>query len=78
MKAIETIKKLIDEMAVFSVLAQELPEPYKTTVSKKSAVFDAYLSEILTIETERYNTELQNYASDLLTELESQQYQENQ
>ncbi len=78
MKTIETIQKLIDETAVFSVLGQELPEPYKTIISKKTAVFDAYLSEILTNETERYNTELQNYASDLLTELEAQQYEENE
>jgi len=78
MKAIEIIKKLIDETAVFSVLVQELPEPYKTTISKKSEVFDAYLSEILTIETEKYNAELQNYASDLLTELEAQQYEQNE
>lgn len=74
---IDSIQKLIDEMAVFSVLVQELSEPYKTTISKKSKVLNAHLSEILTIETEKYNAELQNYASDLLAELEAQQYEEN-
>lgn len=74
---IDSIQKLIDEMAVFSVLVQELSEPHKTTISKKSKVLNAHLSEILTIETEKYNAELQNYASDLLAELEAQQYEEN-
>lgn len=78
MKTADTIQKLIDETAVFSVLVQDVPEPYKNVINSKIQDINDYLAKILTIETESYNTEFQNYASDILTELESQQYENNQ
>ncbi len=77
MKVISTIQKLQDELATLAEISKEIPLPYKTIIDAKIVGFRAYLNKILTIETECYNYELQNYASDVLTELESQQYKEN-
>ncbi len=78
MKTINTIQKIADEMVVIAEISKELPLPYKTIIDAKITGFIAYLAKILTTETESYNSELQNYASDILTELESQQYENNQ
>ena len=77
MKTINTVKKLQDELATIAEISREIPLPYKVIIERKIIGFNAYLSKVLTIETEIHNDELQNYASDLLTELESQQYEEN-
>lgn len=88
MNTIDTIYKLADEMAVIAEFSKELPRPYKNIIDIKLIGFQVYLSKILTIETEgeinsnitfrkvEKNEDLQNYASDLLTELEAQQFEE--
>lgn len=75
MSTINTIHKLADEMAIIAEISKEMPLPYKSIITRKIVDFNAYLAKILTIETEN-NSELQNHASDLLTELESQQFEE--
>lgn len=77
MKTIEIIQKLMDEMAVFSEIAKEMPHPYKTIIDNKILGFNLYLSKVLTIETENQNNEMQNITSDLLEELESPIFKEN-
>lgn len=77
MQTIKTVHKLIDELATIAEISKEIPLPYKVIIDRKIIGFNAYLSKVLTIETENHNSELQNYTSDLLTELESQQYEEN-
>lgn len=71
------IQKLQDELAIIAEISKEIPLPYKVIIDRKIIGFNAYLSKVLTIETESYNNELQNYASDLLTELENQCHKEN-
>ena len=75
MSTINTIHKLADEIAVISEISKEMPLPYKSIITRKIVDFNAYLAKILTIETES-NHELQNLGSDLLTELENQQFDE--
>lgn len=75
MNTVNTIHKLADEMAIISEISKEMPLPYKSIITRKIIDFNAYLAKILTIETER-NHELQKFGSDLLTELESQQFEE--
>lgn len=75
MNTINTIHKLADEMAVIAEILKEMPLPYKTIITNKITGFNAYLAKILTIETES-NNYFQNLGSDLLTELESQQFEE--
>lgn len=77
MQTINTIQKLQDELAIIAEISKEIPLPYKVIIDRKIIAFNAYLSKVLTIETKIHNDELQNYASELLTELESQQYEEN-
>lgn len=88
MNTIDTIYKLVDEMAVIAEISKELPRPYKNIIDIQIIGFKVYLSKILTIETEgeintnstfrkaEKNEDLQIYASDLLTELENQQFEE--
>ena len=75
MNTINTIHKIADEMAVINEISKEMPLPYKSIITRKIVDFNAYLAKILTIETES-NHELQKLGSDLLTELESQQFEE--
>ena len=69
MKTIEIIQKLTDEMAVLSVLAEEIPLPYKTIIDNKILGFNLYLCKVLTIETES-----KNFVSDSETKLENQTF----
>ena len=75
MNTIDTIYNLADEIAVIEEISKEIPLPYKVIITRKIVDFNAYLAKILTIETES-NHELQNLGSDLLTELENQQFEE--
>ena len=75
MSTINTIHKLADEIAVISEISKEMPLPYKSIITRKIVDFNAYLAKILTIETES-NNYFRNLGSDLLTELENQQFDE--
>lgn len=75
MSTIDIIQKIADEIAVIREISKELPQPYSVIVNQKIIDFNSYLAKALTLETEN-NSVLQNYASDLLTELENQQFEE--
>lgn len=71
MKIIDTIQKLIDEMAVFSEISKEIPPPYNVILNQKIFSINAYLSKILTLETEQQTNEKQNLDSDFKTDSEN-------
>ena len=76
MKTLKIIRELLDEIPIVIEISKDLPFPYNIVIEQKTKEFNAYLIEINSLETEKYNSELQNYAIDLLTELESQQFTE--
>ena len=75
MTTINTVQKIFDEMAVFSEISKDIPPPYNVILNKKIFSINAYLSKILTLETDFQNSEKQNLTSDLLTGLERQQFE---
>ncbi|WP_028123269.1 hypothetical protein [Epilithonimonas tenax] len=78
MEAIQIINNLQDEMAIVELISKDLPFPYAEIMHHKIKKINSFLTKVNSIETERNGIDLQNYASDLLTELEAQQFEESE
>lgn len=78
MDTIKIINSLQDEMAIIELISKDLPFPYAEIMKYKINKINSFLSTVNTIETERNGIDLQNYASDLLSELEAQSFEESE
>lgn len=76
METINTIRELLDEVPVLAEISKSLPAYYKTTITEKIRDLHTYLEEIHNKEMFKNGKELQKYSSDVLNELESQQFED--
>ena len=78
MDTIKIINSLQDELAIIELITKDLPITYARIMNHKIEKINSFLSEINSIETEKNNADLQDYASDLLIELEAQEFEESE
>lgn len=81
MQEVDTVKiinSLQDEIVIVELISKDLPFPYAEIMQHKIKKINDFLTEVNSIETERNGIDLQNYASDLLTELEAQSFEESE
>lgn len=78
MDTIKIINSLQDELAIIELITKDLPITYARIMNHKIEKINSFLSEINSIETEKNNADLQYYASDLLIELEAQEFEESE
>lgn len=78
MQTINTIRELLDEVPVITEISKNLPPFYKIHIAEKIKDFNAYLEEIHNKEIWKNGQELQYFTSDILNELESQQFKESE
>ncbi|MEG2309764.1 hypothetical protein [Chryseobacterium sp.] len=76
METINTIRELLDETPVLAEISNNLPPYYKIPITEKIKDLHTYLEEIHNKEMWKNGQELQKYSSDVLNELESQEFED--